>query len=56
MTIIDTHKVYQKKKNQFVISKIHPYSKICLEEKQKIADEAQAASTYFDEQRANRDE
>jgi len=26
------------------------------EEKQKIADEAQAASTYFDEQRANRDE
>ena len=26
------------------------------EEKQKIADEAQAASTYFDEQRADRDE
>ena len=26
------------------------------EEKQKIADEAQAATNYFDEQRANRDE
>ena len=26
------------------------------EEKQKVANEAQAASTYFDEQRANRDE
>ena len=32
------------------------WNSLTEEEKQKIADEAQAASTYFDEQRANRDE
>ena len=31
------------------------WNSLTEEEKQKIADEAQAASTYFDEQRANRD-
>ena len=32
------------------------WNSLTEEEKQKIADEAQAASTYFDEQRADRDE
>ena len=31
------------------------WNSLTEEEKQKVADEAQAASTYFDEQRANRD-
>ena len=32
------------------------WNSLTEEEKQKIADEAQIASTYFDEERANRDE
>ena len=32
------------------------WNSLTEEEKQKIADEAQAATNYFDEQRANRDE
>ena len=32
------------------------WNSLTEEEKQKIADEAQAASNYFDEQRADRDE
>ena len=32
------------------------WNSLTEEEKQKIADEAQAASTYFDEQRADRNE
>jgi TRAP-type C4-dicarboxylate transport system substrate-binding protein len=32
------------------------WNSLTEEEKQKIADEAQTVSTYFDEQRADRDE
>ena len=32
------------------------WNSLTEEEKQKVADEAQAASTYFDEQRADRNE
>ena len=40
------------------LQKNHDYwwNSLTEEEKQKVADEAQAASTYFDEQRADRNE